>query len=291
MYLAYSHQSGIACGLKAKSMRKIAARRPVFHFDGSSIICVPAGGRPRAGRVSVRYRAAAGEFVDTTLDRVSPEHVVAGRPVREFRSYKGRRHYSGWYWSATTRTLLAYESRLELARIMLADFDPDVSGIATQPFQLAGREHGVLKRHVPDVLLQRRDGSVIVVDVKPEDRLSDPKVSTLFAWTREVVSSRGWAFEVWSGADAHVLANVCFLAGYRRPQIIDGTLSCAVLGAAAEQPTIGAIERALTPMAPASVVRPAVLHLLWSGALTADLSGPLDTDTPIQARGTGDWHE
>jgi hypothetical protein len=35
-------------------------------------------------------------------------------------------------------TLVAYESRLELARIMLADFDPAVTAIAAQPFRLAG---------------------------------------------------------------------------------------------------------------------------------------------------------
>jgi hypothetical protein len=29
---------------------------------------------------------------------------------------------------------VAYESRLELARIMLADFDPAVTGLAAQPF-------------------------------------------------------------------------------------------------------------------------------------------------------------
>jgi hypothetical protein len=33
--------------------------------------------------------------------------------------------------------MVVYESRLELARIMLADFDPTVVGIAAQPTQLA----------------------------------------------------------------------------------------------------------------------------------------------------------
>jgi hypothetical protein len=289
--MAYSHQSGIVFGLKAKSMRKLSARRAGFRVGGSSIICMPAGVLPRAGRVSVRYRAAAGEFVDTTLDRVSPEDVIAGRPVREFHSYKGRRHYSGWYWAATTRTLLAYESRLELARIMLADFDPDVSGLATQPFQLVDRDRRELRRHVPDVLLQRRDGSVIVVDVKPEHRLNDPKVSTVFAWTGEVVSCRGWSFEVWSGADSTLLSNVTFLAGYRRRALVDETLSSSVLQAATTQPTISAIERALNSMAPRNAVRPVVLHLLWSGALIANLYNPLDTDTPVQVRGTSDLRE
>ena len=87
----------------------------------------------------MRYRGADGEFAETTLDRVVPADVVAGLPVREFRWYKGRQHYSGWYWSATMNGHVVYESRLELARIMLADFDPAVAGLAAQPFQLPAR--------------------------------------------------------------------------------------------------------------------------------------------------------
>lgn len=37
---------------------------------------------------------------------------------------------------------MAYESRLELARIQLADLDPDVVGIAAQPFQPTGVDGG-----------------------------------------------------------------------------------------------------------------------------------------------------
>jgi hypothetical protein len=62
----------------------------------------------------VRYRRADGEFAETTLDLVVPAEVVAGLPVREFRWYKGRQHYSGWYWSATMNGHVVYESRLEL---------------------------------------------------------------------------------------------------------------------------------------------------------------------------------
>jgi hypothetical protein len=283
MKLAYFSMSGITSGLKAKSMRKSSARCPVFRFEGSSIVCVPAGGRPRAGRVLVRYRTAAGEFVDTSLDRLDVDDVLTGRPVREFRSYKGRRHYSGWYWSATTSSLLAYESRLELARIMLADFDPAIARIATQPFQLITHVDGRVRRHVPDLLLQTKDGAMVVVDVKSADQLDDPAVSGVFAWTRAVLAARGWTFEAWSGSDARVLANVCFLAGYRRAHLIDMALAAAVLNAAAAQPTIGAIEQSMRSVAPTDAVRPVVLHLLWSGALVTDLVGPLGPDTPIQA--------
>ncbi len=114
---------------------------------------MPSGRKSPAGRVRVRYRRGDGQFADTTLDLLAVDDVVAGLPVREFRSYKGRQHYSGWYWSSSLARLVVYESRLELARIMLADFDPSVAGIAAQPFVLAGADGSRERRHVPDLLL------------------------------------------------------------------------------------------------------------------------------------------
>ena len=198
----------------------------------------------------MRYRRADGEFAETTLDRVVPADVVAGLPVREFRWYKGRQHYSGWYWSATMNGHVVYESRLELARIMLADFDPAVTGLAAQPFQLTGPDGGRDRRHVPDLLLVSGDGAVTVVDVKAASRLRDPQVRAQFSWTRAVAAARGWGFEVWSGADRRLLDNVRFLAGYRRRLVIDAGLLPVVLDAAREQATIGSVEQALRRRAP-----------------------------------------
>jgi hypothetical protein len=245
---------------------------------------VPSGEESRAGRIGVRYRRDDGRFVDTTLDRLEVGDVVAGLPVREFRSYKGRLHYSGWYWSSTLARLLVYESRLELARIMLADFDPSVTGIAAQPFLLTGPDRGRTRRHVPDLLLVGADGGVTVVDVKAPSRMADPRVREQFAWTRRVCAGRGWAFEAWQGGDPRLLANVRFLAGYRRPVVIDTGLIEAVLDAAAGQPSAGAIERALSRRHPPVLVRPVVLHLLWTGRLRADLTRPLSAETPVWPR-------
>jgi hypothetical protein len=174
--------------------------------------------------------------------------------------------------------LVAYESRLELARIMLADYDPEVTGIAAQPFQLAGRDDGVLRRHVPDLLLKRADGGVLVVDVKPAHRLDDATVRAVFDWTAMVVGWRGWRFEAWSGADAVLLSNVAFLAGYRRGLVVDRSLLGEVLAAAACQDTIAGTERAVD--APPAQVRPVVLHLLWTGRLRTDLSAPIGPAEP-----------
>ena len=248
---------------------------------------MPSGGESRAGRVRVRYRRGDGQFADTTLDRVPVDDVMAGLPVREFRSYKGRKHYSGWYWSATLGRLVVYESRLELARIMLADFDPSVTGIAAQPFLLTGADGSRIRRHIPDLLLAGADSGITVVDVKAPSRMADPAVEAQFAWTRRVCAGQGWAFEAWSGTDPRLLANVQFLAGYRRPALIDAGLIPAVLDAAAGQVSAEAIERALSPRYPPVLVRPVVLHLLWTGRLRADLTRPLSADTPVRLREAG----
>jgi hypothetical protein len=227
-----------------------------------------------AGFVRVRYRSGTGDVVDTTLDRVDVGEVVAGLPVREFRWVKGQRHYSGWYWSATTGGLVVYESRLEMARIMLADFCPDVVGIAAQPMQLVGTDGDRTRRHVPDLLLVHADGGVTVVDVKSPHKRQDVEVRALMDWTRHTVGLRGWAFEEWYGAAAQVLTNVAFLAGYRRRGVVAEELIPAVLQATAEGASPLEIGQRMKPVHPL-LVRPVVLHLVWSGRLSADLDAPL----------------
>jgi hypothetical protein len=54
------------------------------------------------------------------------EVLASAAPWRTFRWHKGQRHYSGTYWSATERDHVIYESRLELARLLFADFDTSV---------------------------------------------------------------------------------------------------------------------------------------------------------------------
>ncbi|MEV7929214.1 TnsA-like heteromeric transposase endonuclease subunit [Kitasatospora sp. NPDC088779] len=250
--------------------------------DWSDVLIAEDASVPSAPDVTVRYRSGTGAFVDTSLDRVSVDDVLAGLPVREMRWFAGRQCYSGWYWSATTGGHVVYESRLELARILLADHDPKVVSIAAQPFWLQWFDGSRMRRHVPDLLLGRADGSVAVVDVKAAHRLDDPKVARQFAWTERLVHARGWDFEVWSSADRVLLENVRFLAGYRRDAMIDPDLAEAVLDAVGESVLIAHLERSLPEMGEAAVIRPAILHLLWSGRLLADLSRPLGGATHVR---------
>lgn len=224
--------------------------------------------------MKVQYRSASDQPVDTTLDQAVLADLANSLPVREFRWYKGQRHYSGWYWSSTMNGLVAYESRLELARIMLADFDPSVTAIAGQPFRLIGADGARIRRHVPDVLLVTADGGATVVDVKSLHKRDDPDVRAVMQWTRDTVGLRGWGFEEWYGAPPDLLTNVRFLAGYRRRTVIDEFLIPTVHEAAGEPVAITDLERSVA--ADSVVVRPVILHLLWTGALVTDLDRPLD---------------
>ncbi|WP_371551406.1 TnsA-like heteromeric transposase endonuclease subunit [Streptomyces sp. NBC_00554] len=114
------------------------------------------------------------------------------------------------------RAHVVYESRLELTRLLYADFDHDVTAIFAQPFLLSAAVDGHWRRHVPDFLMLREKDVPLVVDVKPRHLLTRPKVNFALGWAREVVLSRGWDFEVWSEPPETELANLRFLAGYRR---------------------------------------------------------------------------
>jgi hypothetical protein len=171
------------------------------------------------------------------------------------------------------RDHVVYESRLELARLILADFDRSVQRILAQPFLLKAKVDGKIRKHIPDYFLVTDHGPV-VIDVKPEHLLAKQAVAFTFAWTRCLVEERGWQYEVWSGAKPPELENVRFLAGYRRSWLFDAALLDQVRGADVGARTFGEVVHSLADCDPAAA-RAAVLHLLWRGELRTDLSKPL----------------
>jgi TnsA-like endonuclease N terminal len=213
---------------------------------------------------------------------VQGRQVVAAVPWRKTRSARGQAHYPGYFWSATTGGHVIYESRLELARLLLADFDRDVTAIAAQPFLLQARVAGTARRHVPDFLLVHADKSVTVVNVKPAGKLAEPPTAEALAWPGQLIERQGWQYEIWSGADPVLLANLRFLAGYRRPGLLPGGLLDDVLAAVKPGETIGgAISRVSGDRRPGEV-KAAVLRLLWQQRLRTDLTSRLDAGSTLE---------
>ena len=150
-----------------------------------------------AATETVRFRTAPNVDVSSVaLADADPNVLITAQPWRVFRWHIGQKH-SGSYWSVTEKHHVIYESRLELARLLFADFDRSVRRICAQPFLLVRQSNGVEYKHIPDYLLITDHGPK-VVDVKPARRLSQPEVASTFAWTRSALQRRGWLYEVWS---------------------------------------------------------------------------------------------
>jgi hypothetical protein len=169
--------------------------------------------------VSVRFRCS-GNLAEVVKPwcTVEANVLATASPWRTFRWYKGQRHYSGSFWAATETDLVIYESRLELARLLFADFDASVRHIVAQPFLLRAEVDGDLRRHIPDYLLFN-GAEPVVVDVKPRHGVARPENAFTFAWTKRAVESRGWRYEVWSEPHPAELENVRFLAGFRTRRV------------------------------------------------------------------------
>lgn len=231
--------------------------------------------------VAVSVRSYGGKVLkDLSWTTVSIDLLRSATPWRTFRWYRGQKHYSGSYWSATMRDHVIYESRLELARLLFADFDPLVRCIVAQPFLMKTVGTGEIRKHIPDYLLITSQGPVLV-DVKPYRRLTKPEVASAFSWTRQAVESRGWRYEVWSEPAAVELENLRFLAGYRRdwlfpPDVLDELRQADLDGTA-----LGDVPRVL-PHQPEFCVRAATCHLLWSHDLRTDLGRPLSASALLR---------
>jgi hypothetical protein len=243
------------------------------------------GAGTRHGAV-VSLRMADGDRRLVALEQLTVDQVAAAAPFRRFRAWRGQRHMPGLYWSATMAGHVAYESRLELAVLQVADFDPAVVGIYSQPFQLCATDSGGQDRSwVPDFLLALDDGSLVLVEVKPAIRAATPAIAGRLAFFGAVVSGCGLRFEVRSEPDPVLLANVVFLAGYRRRGDFDSSILEAVSEAVIRGVMLMAnLESSLATCWPSSVVRPHLLHLLWSGVLRTDLSRVLSCDSMIWRR-------
>jgi hypothetical protein len=116
----------------------------------------------------------------------------------------------------------------------------------------------------------------VVVDVKPPRQVLKPVVAQTFAWARRAVDSRGWSYEVWTGVPPVYLANVRFLAGYRRAQhfrseIVDRMSSADLLGMTVAEAICSQNQW------PNEVVRATLMHVLWRQEFTVDLMRPLSS--------------
>lgn len=193
-------------------------------------------------------------------------------PVRSFQWAKGASHFPGSWWSSTTGAHVGFESWLERDHVMAMDFDPDITGIASQPFWLHWQdEDGRARRHAPDFFARRSGGSGLVVDVRPDDRIP-AKDAAVFRTTAAACGQAGWEFR-WAGTiDPVVRANIRWLSRYRHPRCRRDPAAAELLEAFVPgMPLLAGVSQVGDPV----VVLPVAYHLLWRRELACDMSALL----------------
>src|SRR5437764_7019199 len=127
---------------------------------------------------------------------------------------------------------------------------------------------GKARRHAPDIFARLHDGSGMVVDVRPDDRIA-PEDAEAFKVTAAACQSVGWTYCRVGAVDPVLAANVRWLAGYRHPRCMRGGYEARLLDVFAEPvPLLVGAEAVGDRIA----VLPVLFHLMWTGALVADLA-------------------
>ncbi|WP_405910163.1 hypothetical protein OG742_41780 [Streptomyces sp. NBC_00828] len=133
------------------------------------------------GEVSMSLRRPDGKIdEDLVWSTTGIDVFEPSIPWRTFRWREGQKHYSGLYWSSVMRDHVVYESRLELTRLLYADFDQDVTAVFAQPFLLSTIVDGRRCRHVPRSPartgggVNRPAGDARPGDAGGTDRVQDP---------------------------------------------------------------------------------------------------------------------
>jgi TnsA-like endonuclease N terminal len=201
-------------------------------------------------------------------------------PARPFRWSRGQGHFPGWWWLATTGRHVGYESWLERDHLMLLDFDPAVTAVASQPFWLHWHDGRRSRRHAPDFFARLADGTGVVIDVRADDRIG-PRDAEAFAVTARACESAGWEFRRVGEVDPVLAANVRWLSRYRHPRCAGrpGTADALRRAFAVPAPLLAGAAEAGDSLA----VLPVLFNLVWHRELTADLAcGPLGPSSMVR---------
>ncbi len=208
-----------------------------------------------------------------TLSVDADERFESCRPVRTVCAFKGQRNFEGLWWLATTQSHVGFESWVERDRLMLLDFDREVVGVSSQPFWLRWWTDGKRRRHVPDFFARRADGSAVVIDVRPDDRIA-PEDADAFAATARACARVGWEYCRLGALDSVLAANLRWLAGYRHRRCLNRDCADRLLAAFGIPRSFS---DGVAVVGDPIRVRPVAFHLLWTGDLSADLHGSLLT--------------
>jgi hypothetical protein len=200
------------------------------------------------------------------------------KAFRKPSAYRGQRNFPGWWWSATTRSHVLYESWLERHHVIEADRDARVVAISGQAFELTWPVGQKRARHVPDLFCRMLGGQAVVTDCRSVSQ-ADEKFRHKASVTAAACSYIGWDYRLVGEPDPVWAANLRWLAGYRHPRFGEEHFEELLLSLFASAQPLSTARQVGDPIR----IQPVLFHLLWRGRLSADLGRPLGETTILTA--------
>ncbi|MFI5700878.1 TnsA-like heteromeric transposase endonuclease subunit [Streptomyces xanthochromogenes] len=229
--------------------------------------------------VRVRYVDAEGVEHLVRLEEAADVPFEDGQMVRSIPSHRDQGHMPGHYWVAKWGDLVDYESVLESKWLTLLDFDLQVTAFVTQPLEFDAIDARGAWLHTPDVFARRRDGSVLLLDVKNPELRDDPKVRLQEERTRRTCERLGWDYAMVSEPSGQRWVNIDLLSSARRPLQLGADLVPRLLELAREPVEIGELMRF---MEFPDLARGVLYHLMWHQRIVTDLDRPLREATLVR---------
>lgn len=202
-------------------------------------------------------------------------------PIRRTIAYKGQHNFAGLWWCGTNRRHVGFESWCERDHLMRMDFDPDVTGMASQPFSIALPDSLPQHSHVPDYFVRRADGTGVVIDIRPDALVTAPD-QEVFDATATLCATVGWDYLRHGDLPSVYVANLHWLAGYRHPRCLRDGFRAALVDQLEAAGSLSLRDLAAAIGDPVCVL-PTLFHLMWQQHITTDLTTtPLHLDTLVR---------
>lgn len=191
---------------------------------------------------------------------------------------KTQKHVPGFFWVSQVNELVWYESRLEMFVLKQLDFSQQIKAILPQPFCLHFNSDGKRRRHIPDFLVWLESGKRLLVNVKPRRHVDKPLNQRSFKACTVLCEALEWGYVTLSEPNPIFLANLNWLAGYRRIPAKFNDFAVAIIEKAAKRQSI---QDVIADMGPDALVRPVLFFLMWKRQLDFDTMSLLNNESEI----------
>lgn len=226
-----------------------------------------------------------GKSPDATYWRIPATHDAGDfpfeccPPCRTGKNYQFRTNYEGWYWVASTKQSVWFESLTEKSVLTQMDHEGGLVSVASQPFAIVASGY----RHYLDFAALYNDGTRVAIDVRPADRIDDATAKK-FAFAGQVAREIGIGYEVRNGPTGWLATNLEWLSHFRQPRYaLDSASHSRLLNAAAQGASLATLAACSMPHNEPRA-RAGIFHAMWKRELVAVTDGPISNHTEITAR-------